>query len=97
FSRDWSSDVCSSDLPCRDAAAFVDWLVSDDALAAAADAWPRAIGLDTEFQRTDTFFPRPALYQVATGERVFLIDPLQVSDFAPRSEGRRVGQPGNVG
>ena len=73
-------------MPCRDAAAFVDWIVSDDALAAAADAWPRAIGLDTEFQRTDTFFPRPALYQVATGERVFLIDPLQVSDFAPLLE-----------
>lgn len=73
-------------MPCRDVAASVEWITSDEALAAAAEQWPRAIGLDTEFQRTDTFFPRPALYQVASGERVFLIDPLALSDFGPLLE-----------
>jgi ribonuclease D len=45
-----------------------------------------AIGLDTEFERTRTYYSRPALVQVFDGERVSLIDPLVVEDFAPLAE-----------
>ena len=59
-------------MPCKADAASVEWITDDDALAAAAGAWGRVIGLDTEFQRTDTFFPLPGLYQVSDGSRVYL-------------------------
>ncbi len=41
------------------------------------------LGLDTEFQRTNTFYPLPGLYQVATAERIYLIDPLGIDDWGP--------------
>ncbi|MEQ8486775.1 MAG: ribonuclease D [Pseudomonadales bacterium] len=73
-------------MPCKADAASVEWITDDDALAAAAGAWGRVIGLDTEFQRTDTFFPLPGLYQVSDGSRVYLLDPLSVNDFSPLLE-----------
>ena len=45
-----------------------------------------AIGLDTEFERTRTYYSRPALVQVYDGEQASLIDPLTVDDFAPLAE-----------
>jgi len=45
-----------------------------------------AIGLDTEFERTRTYYSRPALVQVFDGDRVSFIDPLAVEDFAPLAE-----------
>ncbi len=42
-----------------------------------------AIALDTEFIRTDTFYPKPALIQIFDGQQVYLIDPLKIEDFAP--------------
>lgn len=45
----------------------------------------RVIGLDTEFIRTRTFYPIPALYQVATPDATYLVDPLPIDqwdDFA---------------
>lgn len=80
-------------MPCKAVAASVEWVTSDAALAEAADHWQPVIGLDTEFQRTDTFFPLPGLYQVSQGTRVWLLDPLAVDDFSPlleRLEDRRV-------
>jgi ribonuclease D len=80
-------------MPCKAAAVSVDWVTSDASLAAAADLWQPVMGLDTEFQRTDTFFPLAGLYQVSCGTRVWLIDPLCVGDFSPlldRLEDRRV-------
>jgi ribonuclease D len=53
-----------------------------DALAAACEAC-RAAGtvvVDTEFERTDTFYPRVALVQLATRETVWLVDPLALED-----------------
>lgn len=41
------------------------------------------IGLDTEFQRTNTFYPLPGLYQVVSNGVIYLIDPLSVDDWAP--------------
>ncbi|MFW6094677.1 MAG: ribonuclease D [Pseudomonadota bacterium] len=73
-------------MPCKADDASVSWITSDAALAEAVSHWRGAIGLDTEFQRTDTFFPRPGLYQVASGTDLYLVDPLEVSDFAPLLE-----------
>lgn len=41
------------------------------------------IAVDTEFIRTDTFFPIPGLYQVGTDDAVYLIDPLAIDDWLP--------------
>ncbi len=44
------------------------------------------IGIDTEFERTRTYYSRPALVQVFDGEHVSLIDPLAIDDFEPLGE-----------
>lgn len=73
-------------MPCKADEASVNWVGSDAELAAAAAGWRRVVGLDTEFQRTDTFFPLPGLYQVSCGEDVYLLDPLTIADFSPLLE-----------
>jgi len=47
-------------------------------LLSEAEAWKQrpVIGLDTEFVRERTFYPRPGLIQLYDGEQVFLIDPI---------------------
>lgn len=44
------------------------------------------IALDTEFMRTETFYPIPGLIQVADEHQCYLIDPLQVDDMSPLVE-----------
>ena len=44
------------------------------------------IGLDTEFVRERTYYPRPGLIQLSDGEIVALVDPLGISDFGPLAE-----------
>ncbi len=39
------------------------------------------LGLDTEFVRERTFFPRPGLIQLSDGESVWLLDPIERHDF----------------
>ncbi len=68
---------------CRDDAVSVNWIDDDASLAAAAAAWTSPLALDTEFVRTNTFYPMPGLYQVASGGEYFLIDPLQITDWSP--------------
>ncbi len=70
-------------MPCRGGAISPEWVTTDEALARAVNAWGDVIGLDTEFQRTNTFFPIPGLYQVVSGDDVYLIDPLTVEDWGP--------------
>jgi len=41
-----------------------------------------AIAVDTEFMRTDTFFPLLGLIQISDGDSVWLIDPLPIEDFS---------------
>lgn len=41
------------------------------------------LALDTEFIRTDTFYPIGALIQVSDDKHCFLIDPLTIDDFKP--------------
>ncbi|MFS2225584.1 ribonuclease D [Pantoea sp. B65] len=60
-------------------------ITSDDALAEVCQAARQfsALALDTEFVRTRTYYPRLGLIQLYDGERVSLIDPLAISDWAP--------------
>ena len=60
-------------------------IASDAGLTSACTQWSTktVLGLDTEFFRERTYYPRPALIQVADDEGVALVDPLAVSDFAP--------------
>jgi ribonuclease D len=57
---------------------------SNAALAESCDAWSRcpALGLDTEFMRVSTYYPKVGLIQVADGSRITLIDPLEISDWS---------------
>ncbi len=60
-------------------------ITSDTELASACTRWSTktVLGLDTEFFRERTYYPCPALIQVADGDAVALVDPLVVSDFTP--------------
>jgi ribonuclease D len=44
------------------------------------------ISLDTEFERIRTFYPRPALIQLGTADRIWLLDPLTILDFRAFAE-----------
>ena len=74
---------------CRDAAVSVEetgsceWVASAAGLRRAARRWRGLVAMDTEFQRTDTFFPIPGLYQVAAGPDIWLADPLAIEDWSP--------------
>ena len=61
---------------------FID---NDSDLAHACAIWSECpiIGVDTEFERTRTYYARPALVQIFDGRRASLIDPLAVEDFTP--------------
>ncbi len=73
-------------MPCKGAAASVEWVRDDAGLRAVVATWQSILAIDTEFQRTDTFFPIPGLYQVLSGEHVYLLDPLTISDWTPLLE-----------
>ena len=70
-------------MPCREEETSAFWIETDQALAEAVASWENCIGLDTEFIRTDTFYPIPGLYQIASGNDVFLIDPLTIEEWEP--------------
>ena len=42
-----------------------------------------AIAVDTEFVRTDTFYPLLGLIQLSDGEQVWLVDPVALENLAP--------------
>ncbi|MBA4501253.1 ribonuclease D [Marinobacterium marinum] len=60
-------------------------ILDDAALAEHAARWLKQplVALDTEFMRTETFYPIPGLIQVADEQGCYLIDPLKVSDMSP--------------
>ena len=67
----------------RDGARSVDWIASDADLRSACENLGSLIALDTEFIRTDTYYPVPGLYQIGTTDRVLLIDPQAVTQWDP--------------
>lgn len=56
----------------------------DDDFAAAVARWRRCavVGIDTEFIRTRTFYPIPALYQIATDDELAVVDPLSLTRWS---------------
>lgn len=65
-----------------------EYIDSDSALESAVDhcqAHP-VVTVDTEFQRTDTYYPEVGLVQLFSGDRCFLIDPLPLSTLRPIAE-----------
>ena len=61
------------------------YIDSNDQLSRFCRQWSQApaLALDTEFIRTDTFYPIGALLQVSDDKGCFLIDPLAIDDFEP--------------
>ncbi len=53
-----------------------DWIDRTEPLLELMANVPAMFGIDTEFMRVNTFFPRLALIQIVFGERIALIDPL---------------------
>lgn len=58
---------------------------SNEALRRVGASWANeeCIALDTEFERSRTFYARPGLIQVFARNEVYLVDPIAVTDFAP--------------
>ncbi|MET0356326.1 MAG: ribonuclease D [Cellvibrio sp.] len=64
------------------------WIAQDHELAELCERLRQqaAIAVDTEFMRTDTFYPIAGLIQLGDGKTGFLIDPLSITDFSPLRE-----------
>ncbi len=64
---------------------FVD---NDTQLATLCTSWLEqpAIAIDTEFMRSETFYPHIGLLQIADNDGVYLIDPLKINDRSPLVE-----------
>ena len=60
------------------------WIESDQMLQTLCGEWAShgALALDTEFVRTNTFYPNVGLFQLATAQDLFLIDPLAIGQWA---------------
>lgn len=61
------------------------WVDNDDQLEQVCESWMELnmIAVDTEFMRSQTFYPIAGLIQVNDGERNYLIDPSAIQDFFP--------------
>lgn len=61
------------------------WVADDAQLAELCQRWraQAAVAIDTEFERTSTFYPLAALFQVGDGQGCYLIDPLAMGDMTP--------------
>jgi ribonuclease D len=55
------------------------------ALTDICSGWPAdaAMAVDTEFERSTTYHPRPALIQITDGDATWLVDPLAIDDLSP--------------
>ena len=64
------------------------WLDSADELASILPFWLKqpVLAVDTEFMRSDTFYPVLGLIQVSDGEQCWLLDPLAKMSIEPLAE-----------
>ncbi|MGH8173879.1 MAG: ribonuclease D [Rhodanobacteraceae bacterium] len=62
---------------------MADWIDHTDKLLELIPQAPAIFGVDTEFMRTNTYFPRLALIQADFGARTALIDPIAGVDLNP--------------
>jgi ribonuclease D len=61
------------------------WIDQDDQLQELCTRWraQAAIAVDTEFMRSDTFYPIAGLLQIGDGKGCYLIDPLAIKNIDP--------------
>lgn len=61
------------------------WVVDSQELANLCQQWSALpwLAVDTEFMRTSTFYPEPALIQLFDGEANYLLDPVAGHDLMP--------------
>lgn len=66
----------------------IHWIMSAAELASCCEAWQtqRMLAVDTEFMRSQTYYPLTGLIQVNDGSTNFLIDPLAFEDFSPLAD-----------
>ena len=66
----------------------IHWIRDNASLAQHCAAWRALpfVAVDTEFMRTETYYPIAGLIQIGDGQVSFLIDPLEISDWTPFSE-----------
>ncbi len=64
------------------------WIDQDDQLTELCSTWRKqaAIAVDTEFMRSDTFYPIAGLLQIGDGKGCYLLDPLAIKNLAPLRE-----------
>lgn len=64
------------------------WIAQNQELAELCERLRQqaAVAVDTEFMRTDTFYPIAGLIQLGDGKICYLIDPLSITDFSPLRE-----------
>lgn len=64
------------------------WIAQESELATLCARWREqgAIAIDTEFMRSETFYPIAGLLQIGDGKGCYLIDPLAINDFEPLRE-----------
>ena len=64
---------------------MIDMIETQAALEASCDAAAEKpwVGLDTEFERIRTYYPRLCLVQMSTPEMTICVDPLVDLDFSP--------------
>jgi ribonuclease D len=60
-------------------------IATDEELAKVCQYWLQCevLALDTEFVRRSTFYPILGLIQVGDGDKLYLIDPINIDDFSP--------------
>lgn len=61
------------------------WINTAEELAEFCTKWQQqaAIAIDTEFMRSDTFYPKVGLLQIGDGKGCYLIDPLLITALQP--------------
>jgi ribonuclease D len=73
---------------------LTDWIDRTEPLLELMPHAPATFGLDTEFMRISTFYPRLALIQVVFGERIALIDP--AAEIELDALGAVLAEPGRI-
>jgi ribonuclease D len=65
-----------------------EWVCTNARLQELCKQWAeqKAIALDTEFIRTDTFYPIMGLLQIADAKAIYLVDPLAIDNKKPLQE-----------
>lgn len=60
------------------------WVAQQQQLDTLCQKWKQCplLAVDTEFMRTSTFYPEPALLQINDGQANYLIDPLAIANYS---------------